>query len=109
MKAVASGKTYIYATAYNGLKAKIEIVVKQTVTGIELSQTSYELWEGQTDFISATPKPATANIKSITYSSDDEKIATVDTEGKIKAVKGGSTYIKATITWTVRTARQRRL
>lgn len=100
VKAVAPGKTYIYATAYNGLKAKIEIVVKQTVTGIELSQTSYELWEGQTDFISATPKPATANIKSITYSSDDEKIATVDTEGKIKAVKGGSTYIKATITWT---------
>lgn len=97
--AKAPGTTYIYAAAYNGLRAKIKITVKQSVNGVELSETRYELWKGQSAFISAAPVPANAEYTGITWESDDPEIASIDSEGKITAVSGGFTYVKGTIRW----------
>lgn len=97
--AKAPGTTYIYAAAYNGLRAKIKVTVKQSVNGVELSETRYELWKGQSTFISAAPVPANAEYTGITWESDDPEIASIDSEGKITAVSGGFTYVKGTIRW----------
>ena len=98
--ATGVGSTYVYAKASNGLRAKILVIVDAKVEGVTLSQEEYELWVNESAFIKATPNPANAKYTKIEYTSDDDTIATVDTEGRIVAKKGGTTYIKATITWT---------
>lgn len=67
------------------------------VTGVTVSPTSKTLKEkGETFSITATVAPANATNKAVTYKSSDEKVATVDANGKVTAVANG----KATITVT---------
>lgn len=98
--ATGVGRTYVYAKASNGLRAKILVIVDAKVEGVTLSQENYELWVDEIAFIKATPNPANAKYTKVEYTSDDDTIATVSTDGRIVAKKGGTTYITATITWT---------
>ncbi len=98
--ATGVGRTYVYAKASNGLRAKILVIVDAKVEGVTLSQDNYELWVDEIAFIKATPNPANAKYTKVEYTSDDDTIATVSTDGRIVAKKGGTTYITATITWT---------
>ena len=98
--ATGVGRTYVYAKASNGLRAKILVIVDAKVEGVTLSQENYELWVNEIAFIKATPNPANAKYTKVEYTSDDNTIATVSTDGRIVAKKGGTTYITATITWT---------
>ena len=98
--ATGVGRTYVYAKASNGLRAKILVIVDAKVEGVTLSQENYELWVNEIAFIKATPNPANAKYTKVEYTSDDDTIATVSTDGRIVAKKGGTTYITATITWT---------
>ena len=98
--ATGVGRTYVYAKASNGLRAKILVIVDAKVEGVTLSQDNYELWVDEIAFIKATPNPANAKHTKVEYTSDDDTIATVSTDGRIVAKKGGTTYITATITWT---------
>ena len=98
--ATGVGRTYVYAKASNGLRAKILVIVDAKVEGVTLSQENYELWVNEIAFIKATPNPANAKYAKVEYTSDDDTIATVSTDGRIVAKKGGTTYITATITWT---------
>ena len=98
--ATGVGRTYVYAKASNGLRAKILVIVDAKVEGVTLSQENYELWVNEIAFIKATPNPANAKYTKVKYTSDDDTIATVSTDGRIVAKKGGTTYITATITWT---------
>ena len=67
------------------------------VAGIALNKKSTDIEEGQTETLSlATVLPAYATDKSVTWSSDDEAVATVDQTGKVTAVAMGETVIKAT-------------
>lgn len=97
--ATGVGRTYVYAKASNGLRAKILVIVDAKVEGVTLSQENYELWVNEIAFIKATPNPANAKYTKVEYTSDDDTIATVSTDGRIVAKKGGTTYITATITW----------
>ena len=98
--ATGVGRTYVYAKASNGLRAKILVIVDAKVEGVTLSQENYELWVDEIAFIKATPNPANAKYTKVEYTSDDDTIATVSTDGRIVAKKGGTTYITAIITWT---------
>lgn len=64
------------------------------VTGVSLSKSSVSLAKGGTVELTATVAPDNATDKTVSWSSDDTKIATVDENGKVSAVGGG----KATIT-----------
>lgn len=66
------------------------------VTGIKLNRSSAELKAGGRLQLSATVEPATAANKSVSWSSSDERIATVDGKGVVTAVSAGSAKITAT-------------
>ena len=65
---------------------------------IALSPTSLTLEEGDTATITADVTPDTATYKTVAWSSSDESVATVDSDGKVTAVSEGECDITATIT-----------
>ncbi len=66
-----------------------------SVSKINLSKTNTSLDVGKSTQIKATISPANATNKKIIWTSSDNKIATVDSNGKIKAQKSGTVTIKA--------------
>ena len=65
------------------------------VEGITLSQSSATLTEGESLPLTATVTPDNATDQSITWSSSNTAVATIDTNGKVTAVKPGTTTITA--------------
>ena len=65
------------------------------VTGISLSQTSLTLYSGATQQLAATVSPANATDGSVTWTSSNPKVATVDSSGKVSAVSEGAAIITA--------------
>ena len=97
VRAVSEGSTYIYAETSNGYSASCYVSVsKKTVspTGISLNQSNMSLTEGDTGYLSATVSPSNATNKTVSWSSDNTSVATVN-NGTVKAVGVGSTYIYA--------------
>ena len=78
---------------------KHTITVKQAgriaVTSVELDQTSLTLKPEETVTLVATVKPDNATDKTVTWTSSDTSIATVDETGKVTAIKDGSATITA--------------
>ena len=66
-----------------------------SVESITLDKTSLSLYEGDSAIITATVNPDDATDKSVTWSSSDAAIATVDQNGTIKAIKEGTVTITA--------------
>lgn len=79
------------SAAVNGIKG--ETVLS---TSISLNKTSDSLVTGQEETLLATITPENATNKSITWSSSNSSIASVDTLGKVKALKAGTATITAT-------------
>ena len=65
------------------------------VTGVSLSKNAVTLAKGGTVDLTATVSPDNATDKTVTWSSGDAKIATVDANGKVTAVGGGTATITA--------------
>ena len=65
------------------------------VTSVTLNSSSLTLTVGKTATVTATISPSNANHKSAYWWSEDESIATVDSNGKITAVAEGTTTIIA--------------
>ena len=62
-----------------------------SVMSVTLSADSMELYKGSTADLSAKVLPLTANDRSVTWTSSDPSVATVDQSGKITAVSAGTT------------------
>lgn len=94
--AVGIGAASITATA-GDKNASCTVTVKEAyieVTSITLNQTSFFLMEGDSYLLTATVKPSDATDKTVTWSSSDEKLATVY-GGKVTAIKAGNVTITA--------------
>lgn len=65
------------------------------VTSVTLDQSTLALETGSTGQLAATVEPATAD-QSVTWTSDNESVATVDQSGLVTAVAEGSANITAT-------------
>ena len=63
---------------------------------IELEIAEIELVEGETATLKATITPENTTITTLTWSSSDETIATVDASGKVTAINAGTATITAT-------------
>lgn len=78
---------------------KHTITVKQAgriaVTSVELNKTSLQMKEGDTETLIATVRPDNATDKTVSWSSSDTGIATIDANGKVTAVKEGNATITA--------------
>ena len=95
--AVKAGTAIITATAADGQGAKAEctVTVIQPVTGVSLNKTELSLYVGGEETLTATVSPDTAS-QNLTWSSSDNTVATVDSGGKVTAVKAGTAIITAT-------------
>ena len=78
------------------LKAETKVTVTTNVESVTLDKTEGVLTVGNTVTVTATVIPDTATNASVTWTSSDEAIATVDSEGKITAVAPGTATITAT-------------
>ena len=98
------GEATITVTAADngGAQATCKVTVTERtapvikVTQIQLSQTRASLNEGKELQLTATVLPANATNQSLTWSSSVEGVATVDSTGKVTAIKAGTTVITAT-------------
>ena len=66
------------------------------VTGVTISDSSAEIFVGAGKQLSANVVPADATNKSVTWSSSDRSVATVDGNGLVKGVKAGQATITVT-------------
>lgn len=66
------------------------------VTGVSITPKSIELEVGQTDSVSSNVLPNNADNKNIEYSSDNELVATVSSNGDVEAIGEGSAIITVT-------------
>ena len=72
------------------------LTVTQPVTGVTLDKNTLELYTGDTATLTATVAPDNATNKTVTWSSSDNTVATVDNNGNVTAVKAGTATITAT-------------
>lgn len=77
------------------LKAETKVTVTTNVENVTLDKAEGVFTVGNTVTVTATVTPDTATNASVTWSSSDEAIATVDSEGKITAVAPGTATITA--------------
>ena len=94
--AVASGTATITVTTVDGnFTANCIVKVVQHVAKVEMNKTSLTLKVGDEDRLTASVAPDNAENKALTWMSSNEKIATVDANGNVKALKAGEAWIKA--------------
>lgn len=100
--ALADGTCTITATSTDGTNisatANITVDSKVPVIGISVTPTTLSLYPTETSTLTATVVPANATVKTYTWSSSNNDIATVDATGKVTAIAAGSCTITATST-----------
>jgi uncharacterized protein YjdB len=98
--AVAYGTTIISATSVQDPTkiAKCTVTVPVPVTGVAINASTATVKMGSTLPLTAVIAPATATIKTVTWTSDDETIAKVSATGVVTPLKPGDVNITATST-----------
>ena len=93
--AIAVGKATITATC-GSVKATCAVTVNATAaSSITLSKTTLSLKATESETLTATVMPATTTDKTVTWTSSDDKVATVDANGKVTAIAVGNATISA--------------
>ncbi|MDD6796928.1 MAG: Ig-like domain-containing protein [Clostridia bacterium] len=95
--AVGSGTCNIVCTNVDtGISDYCVVTVTQPVTGITLNSDYQSMWVGAKYAIIPNVLPIDADNKNVTYESSDKTVATVDEDGIVTALKGGSCVIIVT-------------
>ncbi len=92
--AVGGGSAVITAAA-GGKTATCNVTVTVPVSGVTLDVTEKSVATGESFTLTATVEPSDATDKTVTWSSDNATVATVDSDGKVTAVGTGSAVITA--------------
>lgn len=90
---VKPGKAVITATSVNGVKGQCEVTVAEE-TWVYLSNTEITIVVGEEAVLTATVTPENAPDKTVTWTSSDPEVASVD-GGKVKGVAEGTAIITA--------------
>lgn len=93
--AVNNGDTKITATC-GIVKTSAKVTVTTKVEQITLNKTEGILTVGNSVTVTATVTPDNATNATVNWTSSDEKVATVDSNGKVTAVAAGNATITAT-------------
>ncbi len=97
VSAVATGTAVITATTVDGGKTATCTVTVGTsdvpVTGVSLDKASATMKVGDSAKLTATVSPAGATDKAVTWTTSNKDVATVDSNGNVKAVSAGSATI----------------
>ena len=100
IKCLKAGDAVFTATGESGTSATAKVNVTEnvqsiSVTKVELNKTSISLSVGKTTTLKATITPSNATNKTITWSSSNSAVASVDNSGKVTAVSVGNATITA--------------
>lgn len=100
IKGKKAGKTSIKIKSKDG-KASTQVtvivpLVEVTKVALSIPSNIKTLDIGQTVKLTATITPANATVKTVSYKSNNEKIATVDAKGNVKAIAPGTAEITVT-------------
>lgn len=95
--AVAGGNCTITCTTVNGnLTDSCSLTVTQKVSGISVEPKTVSVYKTQTAALTASVIPSTATNKTVTWSTDNSKIAVVSSSGVVTGVSNGTAIITAT-------------
>ncbi len=83
----------VRSKAFPEIYAECAVTVSQPVTKISFELSALNLTVGDTDTLSWSVLPLYASNKAVTFTSADTKIATVDSNGLVRAMKRGKTTI----------------
>ena len=104
IKAISEGTTTITAisSSNKNMKNSITVTVKKVVTNVpvkslDLNKVSLSLSLGKTEKLIAAVNSDATN-KELTWTSSNPKIATVDANGNVKAIGGGTTTVTVSST-----------
>lgn len=98
VKGVKAGKATITLTVQNPGDAQAlvltkDVTVKQYVTSIKLNASTKAIYNGKSFTLKATVNPKNAAYKTVTFSSNNTRIATVNSKGVVVGKKPGTAYI----------------
>lgn len=97
VKGIAKGQATITATTEDGGEtAQCLIHVKQPVTGVSLDKSAETLGVGENVTLAASVAPETADNPSVSWTTSDANVATVDQAGKVVGVAEGQATITVT-------------
>ena len=86
------GTVTITAKTSGGKKATCKVTVKVPATKVKLNKTKATVAKGRTLTLKATMTPSSSTDK-LTWTSSNKKVASVDKNGKVKALKKGTATI----------------
>jgi len=94
--ATGIGSTLVTATTVDGgLTANCIVKVIQHVEKVSLNKVALELKVNESEQLIANVSPDNADNKTLTWSSSNNQVATVDANGNVQALKAGEAWIKA--------------
>lgn len=86
----------VTATDGSGKSASCAVIVKQPVTGIQITPNGFTLVKGDVKDLKANVSPADADNPDVIWTSSNTNIAAVSSKGQVTAVNEGSCVITAT-------------
>ena len=100
----AEGYVAVFAADYAGNETAVAVQVNENggdidpyaVASITVKPTELDLYKGDTAVLQATIMPMTVEDRTVTWTSSDETVATVDESGVVTAVGVGTATITAT-------------
>ena len=97
--AITAGETTITAVSNKGgIEAVASVTVATPVTGLTINPQSKEINIGSTAIFTASISPSNATDTTVTWTSSNETIATIDQSGIVTALTVGETTITAVTT-----------
>lgn len=97
IEAISGGRATITATSVNGVSASLNVVVNVPITNATINKESLTMNKGTEEQLEVTIEPSDATDQEITWTTDDDEVATVDENGKVTAVGAGETTITAKV------------
>lgn len=96
VRALAAGSAAVTVTTVNGqYTATCQVTVRVNVSSVGLSESEITIEKGDSRTLTATVLPEDATDKNVSWTSDNISVATVDNNGVVTAVSGGTANISA--------------
>ena len=99
VRAISEGRSEIKASAGGKSSVCVISVRKKTIaaTSVTLNKTSLALNKGESATLVATVKPDDATFQTVSWTSSDSNVASVDSKGKVTAISNGNATITAKV------------